>query len=195
MDLFEHVVAIVALVDVVAVQRHAHGRADDVLVRDTPHRHVVGGDLDQIAFFQEYEAVGDRTQRQHVGREKVLANTDADHQRAADARTDQSIGLVARDHTDGVRTFELFRREAHGVDQRSAVGLQRLDQVRDDFRVGFRIEAITLRLQLFTDLLEVFDDAVVHDADAVARHVRVRIALDRRAVSRPARVRDAHVAQ
>src|SRR6185369_1633249 len=62
--------------------------------------------------------------------------------------------------------------------------------MRDDFRVGLRIESIAFCLQLLSDLLEVFDDAVVYHADPIARHVRMGIAFNRCPMSRPSRVRD-----
>ena len=55
-------------------------------------------------------------------------------------------------------------------------------------------ESVAFFLQLSADLLEVLDDAVVHHANPIARHVRMRIAFDGRAMSRPARVSDTHVA-
>ena len=50
-----------------------------------------------------------------------------------------------------------------------------------------------LRLQLFAQLLEILDDAVVHDRDLVGR-VRMRVHFVRPAVGRPAGVADAAVA-
>ena len=49
-----------------------------------------------------------------------------------------------------------------------------------------------LRGELGLELAEVLDDAVVHDRD-LAVHVRMRVALGRAAVRRPARVADAGV--
>ena len=69
-----------------------------------------------------------------------------------------------------------------------------MDAVRDDLGVGLRGELVAGPLELVAELLVVLDDAVVHDRDAVARDVRVGVALVRHAVRRPARVRDAEVA-
>ncbi len=77
----------------------------------------VGGDFDKVAFFEKDEAVGDRAQREHVRGEEVLADADADHQRTADTRTDQSIRLVARHHADRIGAFELLDRQPHRIDQ------------------------------------------------------------------------------
>ena len=89
---------------------------------------------------------------------------------------------------------QLLDREPHRVDERAAVRLQRLDQVRDHFGVGLGVElGSPATVSVRANLLEVLDDAVVHHADPIARHVRMRVALDRRTVRRPARVRDPDV--
>ena len=69
-----------------------------------------------------------------------------------------------------------------------------MDAVRDDLGVGLGAELVAVPQQLRAQLLVVLDDAVVDDRDAVARDVRVGVALARHAVRRPARVRDAEVA-
>ena len=65
--------------------------------------------------------------------------------------------------------------------------------MRDDFGVGFGVERVALRLQLFAQFLEILDDAVVHDRDLVGR-MRVRVHFVRLAMRRPAGVADAAVA-
>ena len=63
-------------------------------------------------------------------------------------------------------------------------------QVDHDLGVGFGLECVTEFAQLLAQLLEVLDDAVVHQRDAIVR-VGVGIGLGRLAVSRPAGVADA----
>ena len=70
-----------------------------------------------------------------------------------------------------------------------------LDEVRDDFGVGFGDELVALVLELVLQLEVVLDDAVVDDDDlAGAVAVRVRVFFGRPAVRGPARVADAVVA-
>ncbi len=66
--------------------------------------------------------------------------------------------------------------------------------MRDHFGVGLGGERVAQLLQLFAQLFVVLDDAVVDDGEAVVRDVRMRVALGRHAVRRPARVRDAELA-
>src|SRR5262249_35087436 len=70
-----------------------------------------------------------------------------------------------------------------------------LDQVRDDFSVGFGDEAMALALQLRFQIEVVLDDAVVNDDDlAGAVAMGMRILFGRPAVCRPACVADTVVA-
>ena len=66
-----------------------------------------------------------------------------------------------------------------------------VDAVRDDFGVGLGGELVAARFELLAQLFVVLDDAVVDDREAVARDVRMRVALARHAVRGPAGVRDA----
>ena len=87
----------------------------------------------------------------------------------SDLRTASSSGV------DAVRAFRIF-----------------LDEMRDDFGVGFGDEFVSFALQLFFQLQIILDDAVVdhHDlAGAIA--VRVRIFFGGAAVRGPAGVADA----
>ena len=67
-----------------------------------------------------------------------------------------------------------------------------LDEVRDDLGVGVGDDGVAVLAQVAAQLLEVLDDAVVHDRDAArAVQVRVRVAVGRGAVGGPAGVGDA----
>src|SRR5262245_15053872 len=63
-------------------------------------------------------------------------------------------------------------------------------QVGDHLGVGLGAELGTLLLELVAQLAEILDDSVVHDCKAVGG-VRMRVALGRLAVRRPAGVADA----
>src|SRR2546428_3879078 len=71
-----------------------------------------------------------------------------------------------------------------------ALGL--LDEMRQGLRVGVGHEAVTATLERGPQGVRILDDTVVHQGDgAGAVGVRVCVPLGRRAVRRPARVRDA----
>lgn len=73
--------------------------------------------------------------------------------------------------------------------------VQVVDELRDHLGVCLRLEVVSLRLQEALDVLVVGDDAVVDDDERVVLvgALRMRVRLARRAVSGPARVRDADV--
>src|SRR5690554_5930814 len=62
--------------------------------------------------------------------------------------------------------------------------------MNDGFRVRIRLELVTLGCELLLQLLEVLDDSIVDDGDPTV-HMRMGIALDGPAVSRPPRMPDA----
>jgi len=65
----------------------------------------------------------------------------------------------------------------------------------DDFGIGLGHEGVAVRDELLLERAGVLDDPVVDDGDvALAVDVRVRVALVRNAVGRPAGVADPHVA-
>ena len=88
------------------------------------------------------------------------------------------------------------RRLSHSALQVRITVVVEADEVRDDFRVRVRAELDALGLQLGAQFAEVLDDAVLHDHElAFCVRVRVRVALARLPVSRPAGVPDADVAR
>ena len=68
------------------------------------------------------------------------------------------------------------------------------DQMRDHFGVGLAGEGAAVGDQLLAQRPEILDDAVMDQGDLVGR-VRMGIVAGRRAVGRPARVRDADLAR
>ncbi|MCY1398324.1 hypothetical protein D9M71_133530 [compost metagenome] len=191
MDFLEHEVAVLALVGsfgafVVLHLLALHGAA--LLV---PDLQAVTADLGDIAFFQVDEAVGDLAQGQLVGSEEVLAQAQADHQRAAAAGGKQAVRLAGADHRQAIGTMQFRHRCLEGVGQIGNGFQLVVQQMDDDFGVGVRGEDITLGLELLTQSFVVFDDAVVDDRQLLAGEVRVGIALAGGAVGGPAGVGDA----
>ena len=102
---------------------------------------------------------------------------------------DDLVRIAARDHRDAVRALHEIQRVDDRVFELSVE--RRLDEVREHLGVRLRLEGVPLRLEHLSQGAVVLDDAVVHDGDRVrAVGVRMRVALVRRAVRGPARVRD-----
>ena len=111
--------------------------------------------------------------------------------RRAVADRDDLFRILDRHQDEREHAAHERQRAPHGVLEAVAVHLA-LDQVRDDFGVGFGLELVSLRLQLVLQLEVVLDDAVMDDDDAAgAVAVRMRVFLGGPPVRRPARVADA----
>ena len=124
-----------------------------------------------------------------VGGEEVLAQAQADHQRAAAAGCHDAVRLAGADHGQTVGTVQLFDRGLEGGGQVAVVLELVVEQVGDHFGVGVRGEDVAQALELFTQHFMVFDDAVVHHRQ-VAREVRVSVTLARSTVGGPTGVGD-----
>ena len=147
-----------------------------------------------LALAEDQHPLGVRDDRCDVRSDVVLVVAEANHQRRIEARADEQLGVVGREHGQRIRAVEALERGPHGGQEVTLV--VGLDEVRDDFRVGLGSELVTLSLQLGLELGEVLDDAVVDDEDlAVAVGVRVCVDVGRLAVRRPARVADAELAR
>ena len=190
-DLLQHVVAVLAALDRIGGHLALPHRAVRRLAVRVEDRVAVEHDLDQVAFLEVGEAGGFADQRLHVGAEVVLALADADHQRAAAARTDDVAGLRAVHHRDRVGAVQAPRGLEHGRAQVGAARERVVDEVRDHLGVGVRIETVAIRLQFAAQLRVVLDDAVVDHRDALVGDMRVRVGGVGYAVGGPARVRDA----
>lgn len=70
-----------------------------------------------------------------------------------------------------------------------------INELRDDFRVRFRLKVIPLQLQELLNVLVVGHDAVVHHHKTVVRvrALRMRVQLGRGAMGGPTGVSDTHV--
>src|SRR5690606_28466192 len=121
----------------------------------------------------------------------MFALADPDDDRTSGACNDDRIRIVFRDDRERISAFELGYRRAHRAKQIAESLPVVVDAMRDDFRVRLRGEGVAEARELLAQLLVVFDDAVVDDGDAVARDMRMRIALRGHAVRRPTRVSDA----
>ena len=112
----------------------------------------------------------------------------ADQQRAAGARAHHTVGLARGNRRDRVGAPEFRDRLLHRLEQVAAV--IGMDQVRDDFGIGLRDEAIAPLFEPLAQRLEILDDSVMDDRDLVMADVRMRVGRRGRAMRCPARVRD-----
>ena len=61
--------------------------------------------IDDIAFFQIDDLIGDSGQRHRIRGEEVLIGSGAEDQRRADPGADDAVRLVAAEHRDRVSAF------------------------------------------------------------------------------------------
>ena len=151
---------------------------------------AVGAHDGDLAVVEMHDALRVTHQRRRIRGDEHLALADAEHDRAAVARDDDRFGPLRVEHREAVRAGHEPQRGAHRIFE--LVRRHRRDQVREHFGVGFGLERDAAGLQLRAQLRGVLDDAVVNDREASgAVAVRMRVAVARLAVRRPARVRDA----
>ena len=152
---------------------------------------LVVGDDRPVAFVEIGDALGQAGQRRaRPSRDRILAVAVADGERRAQAGADDHAGMVAEQdgEREGAVQARQHRRDraSRALARRELVG----DEMGDDLAVGLALEGAALGLHLLAQRLEILDDAVVDDRDAVD-DVRVGVADGRRAVGRPAGVGDA----
>ena len=152
---------------------------------------AVAVDHRPVAVLQIGDAPGQRRQRQRVGADEHLVLAEAHRERRAVLGADRSAPDGRRRSSPARRRPPAggTRRRRRSTGVHAALQVQ-IDQLRHRFGVGLGGEFLARRLQLRAQLGVVLDDAVVHDGDARGA-VRMRVALGRRAVRRPAGVADA----
>ena len=117
----------------------------------------------------------------------------ADGERRPLAGADHQVVLAGEDDGERERAVQPLQGGLGRLDRRQALIQIVADEMQHRLGVGLGLEHVALGGELVAQLLEVLDDAVVHDRDALV-HVRMGVALDRLAVRGPARVADAGAA-
>ena len=155
---------------------------------------ALAGDDHPVALFEIADLLGERRQRQRVRAEIGLAIAIAHHQRRAEPRADQHIGLRAEHDGQRKSPAQLRQRSLHRIGWRET----RLDLLRDEMRhhlaVGLAFKLAAARGQIVAQLAEVLDDAVVHQRQ-LGGGMGVSVAGGGRAMRGPAGVRDADMAR
>lgn len=152
--------------------------------------HAIAAQFCGIAFFEEDHLAGGLHDRRHIGGDEVLALAYADQQRAAHPRANEAFRLGLAHHRQRVGAGEFLDGALQRGEQVAGAAQMVMDQMRDDFGVGLRLEGVAQRAQFFALLLVVFDDAVMHQRHAGA-DVRVRVGFGDAAMGGPAGVADA----
>ena len=125
-----------------------------------------------------------------IGGHEHFAIADADHHWAAVACHDDTAGFLRVDRRDPIGAGDDAQHGAKSIFQ-AFLG-HGGEQVCHDFRIGFGSERDAGGLQFRSQRPRILDDAVVNDRESVGGiGVRVRVAIARFAMRRPARVRDA----
>ncbi len=126
-----------------------------------------------------------------VARHEKLVLAKAYNDRRPQPGGDNLVRVFCGDSHHRICTGHRFNRFPHSFLERRILR-EFLDEVGDDFRVGFRDEFVAFGDELLLELDVVLDDPVVHDNDfAGAIAVRMGVFLGGASVRGPARVTDA----
>src|SRR6185312_15448733 len=193
-NLLEHEVAVLSLLRRIGRQLALADRALDgvtVAIDDLNRR---AANLGDIAFFEEHEPPRHGQQRRDIGGDEVLLYAEPYDDRATLAGEDDAVRIAFAHDGKRISAFEIGYGRAHRLEQIAYAFEMLMDSMGDHLGVRLGGELVAAPRELCPQLLMILDDAVVNDREPVARDVRVRIALARHTVGRPARVRDAELA-
>ena len=178
-DFLRHEMAMIALVDQERRGVRLLHLALDLLAGHVAHLDALAAQDRPVALFQIADRFGERRERDRIGAEIHLALAVTDRERRTLAGADQQIVLAFKQERERESAAQARQRGLHGFGRRAALIHFIGDEMGDDFGVGLGRELDALLLQLFAQLAEILDDAVVHDRDLVGR-VRMRVHLVRR---------------
>ena len=188
-DLLEHEMGEVSLADHRARGRGAPDLAlDDVAVLVVDDR-PVGPHLRPVALVEIADAAGQGRERERVGAEKHLALAIADRERAAAPRADHQVVVPGEQDGERERPFQPLERSGDRLLRGLSLAQTAADQMHRRFGVGVGREDMAGGGELAAQLLEVLDDAVMHQHHVLVG-MRVRVVDGRQAVGGPARVPD-----
>ena len=193
-DLLGHEVAVIGLVD----QRGRGAVLERVAMNDrvvpVVDGRAVARQHDPVAVLEIADRVRERAERDGIRAQIHFAVAMADGERRSIAGADHQIIVAREDEPEREGAAKLRQRRLHRLDRVDAPGQISVDQVQDDFGVGFGLEDRTVLLQLLAQFAKILDDAVVDHGDP-GGCMRMGVVLVRLAVRGPARVTDAGVAR
>ncbi len=179
------------------VPGHVLHLALDGLSVEIGELHAVGGDHGEVAIGQKENVTSVVENGGNVGSHKVFVVAQTDHERRSIAGGHDFVGLVDGDYAEREDSAEFLHGAADCFFERGTMaiaGFEKvfLDQVSDDFGIGFCREGVALFDQLFLQAEIVLNNAVVYDDDlsrAVA--MRMRILFGGTSMGSPTSVADA----
>src|SRR5207245_10642059 len=170
-----HVVTIFAAFDRVGAKMRLLDRTLNRRTTLIVYFYAIDRRVGDIALGEVDKAPRNRQQRVDIRGNELFILRQSHDERTAAARTDDVTGFARRDRGDRVGAAQARERLAHGVKQAGAGRMVVLNQMCDDFGVGFAREFVAERFQFSAQRLVVLDDAVMHDGNRVARGERVRV--------------------
>ena len=150
-----------------------------------------GRELGKLTVLEHHDVAGCVDERDDVGGDIGAGLARADHDRGILAGHGDHAGLVSAHGGQTIGTDHVGARLAHGGHQVVRLGISLFDQMREDLGIGLALKVMAAALQLFAQLGEVLDDAVVDDGDTtVAAGVGVSVNDGGLAVGGPTGVAD-----
>ena len=196
-DFLGHEVLVVALVDELRGCRRLDHRPLDLAVMLVADLDALVRQHRPVAVFQITDLVGEGGKRDRVRAEIhfafIFTLAVADGERRALARADHQVILAGEQKGERKGAAQLFERGRHRLGRLFALFHLAGDQMRHHFGIGLATEFRTVLGKPFAQLAEILDDAIMRDGDTVGG-VRMRVALGRLAVRRPAGMADADIA-
>ena len=169
------------------------GLAPDRGARRVEDLDALAGHDRMVALVEIGDAMGERRQRQRIRPDEVLAVAVADGERRATPGGDEQVVLALEEKAERERALEPRQRHARRLHRPYPRAKRAVAELDDGLGVGVAGEDRAVGLELGAQRAVVLDDAVMHHGDPPGL-VRVRVALARRAVRRPAGMADAGMA-
>ncbi len=194
MDLFQHEMAVPALLGHYRVPHDLGDVPGDLIARQVGDAHAVPAQHGHFVVIQEQHVARAVQDGRDVRGKIVLAPPQSDHEGAAFAGAYDHVRAAAVDHGHGIGAFQPARCFPHRLFQGHALLRDAVDQVGDHFRVRLGRKGPALGDQFFFQDRIIFDDAVVHHHHRTGA-VRMRVLLRRTAMGRPPHMAHAHDAR
>ena len=190
-DLLEHEVPVSALLGGDGIPCHSLGCLGHLAAAVVGERDTRPRDDRHLLVAEKHDVARVAENRGNIGSDEEFVVAEPDNDRRAVAHGHDLLRVLDRHEDQREHAAQERQGAADRVFQPVTLRLA-LDEMGDDFSVGFGLEVVALRLKLTFQLQVVLDNAVVHDDDAAgAIAMRMRVLFRRSPVRRPAGVTDA----